>query len=67
MPHQDLVIAVDSSGSVRSDGLNILQNFALDLVAKYQAQYFGGEAVKVGLIDLEMVSSWMMKSMYLQP
>ena len=46
--HQDLVIAVDGSGSVRADGFNILKNFALDLLSKYRSVYFGADAMKVG-------------------
>jgi len=49
--NQDLVIAIDGSGSVRSDGFNILRNFALDLVSKYQSEYFGAGAMKVGLVE----------------
>jgi hypothetical protein len=48
---QDLVIAVDGSGSVREGGFNTLRNFALDLLSKYKSQYFGSEAMKVGLIE----------------
>merc|ERR1719181_1491276 len=48
---QDLLIAIDGSGSVREDGFNILKNYALDLLSKYRSQYFGGQAMKVGLIE----------------
>jgi len=49
--NQDLVIAIDGSGSVREGGFNILKNYALDLVSKYQSEYFGAGAMKVGLIE----------------
>jgi len=49
--NQDLVIAIDGSGSVREDGFNILKNYALDLISKYQSEYFGAGAMKVGLIE----------------
>jgi len=48
---QDLIIAVDGSGSVRENGFNILRDYALDLLTKYHSEYFGGEAMKVGLIE----------------
>lgn len=48
---QDLVIAVDGSGSVREGGFNTLRNFAVDLLAKYESQYFGSAAMKVGVIE----------------
>lgn len=48
---QDLVIAVDGSGSVREGGFNTLRNFALDLLGKYESQYFGSQAMKVGVVE----------------
>jgi len=48
---QDLVIAVDGSGSVREDGFNTLRNYAIDLLSKYQSQYFGSAAMKVGIVE----------------
>jgi len=48
---QDLVIAVDGSGSVQEGGFDKLRNFALDLLSKYQAEYFGSGAMKVGLVE----------------
>jgi len=49
--HQDLVLAIDGSGSVREDGFNILKSYAQALVAKYEATYFGASAMKVGVIE----------------
>jgi hypothetical protein len=48
---QDLVIAIDGSGSLREDGFTTLKNYALELLTKYQAEYFGKSAMKVGLIE----------------
>jgi len=48
---QDLLIAVDGSGSVNNDGFNILKSYALALVAKYESTYFGAAAMKVGVIE----------------
>jgi len=49
--NQDLVIAIDGSGSLREDGFTTLKNYALELVSKYQSEYFGAGAMKVGLIE----------------
>jgi hypothetical protein len=49
--NQDLIIAIDGSGSVREDGFNILKTFALDVLSKYQSEYYGAGAMKVGLIE----------------
>jgi len=49
--NQDLIIAIDGSGSVREDGFNILKSYALALVAKYEDTYFGNQAMKVGVIE----------------
>jgi len=49
--NQDLIIAIDGSGSVREDGFNILKNYALDLLSKYHSEYYGSGAMKIGLIE----------------
>jgi len=49
--NQDLIIAIDGSGSLREDGFNSLKNYALDLLSKYHSQYFGAGAMKIGLIE----------------
>jgi hypothetical protein len=49
--NQDLIIAIDGSGSVREDGFNSLKNYALDLLSKYHSQYYGAGAMKIGLIE----------------
>jgi len=46
-----LLIAIDGSGSVRDSGFNIVKNFAVDLLSRYQSQYFGADAMKIGLIE----------------
>merc|ERR1711957_969177 len=48
---QDLIIALDGSGSLREDGFNILKGFAVNLLARYQSEYFGSAAMKIGLIE----------------
>jgi uncharacterized protein YegL len=49
--NQDLVIAIDGSGSVRADGFDILKSYAQALVSKYEATYFGASAMQVGVIE----------------
>jgi len=49
--NQDLIIAIDGSGSVREDGFAILKNYALDLLSKYHSEYYGAGAMKIGIIE----------------
>lgn len=48
---QDLILALDGSGSLTEDGFGILRNFAVTLIAKYQTEYFGAAAMKVGVLQ----------------
>lgn len=48
---QDLVIAIDGSGSVLGDGFGVIKNFAVDLLAKYRSEYFGAQTMKIGLVE----------------
>jgi hypothetical protein len=48
--NQDLVIAIDGSGSVREQGFNTLKTFVERLLARYQTQYWGSAAVKIGIV-----------------
>jgi len=47
---QDLVIALDGSGSVKQEGFDIIQKFALNLTSKYQSEYYGVEDMRIGLV-----------------
>jgi Mg-chelatase subunit ChlD len=47
---QDLVIAVDSSGSLRESGFETVKKFVANFTGRYQAEYFGAEAMRVGVI-----------------
>merc|ERR1712032_663658 len=47
---QDLIIAIDASGSLREKGFNAVQAFAANITDKLKSKYFGTEAVKVGVI-----------------
>merc|ERR1719237_1520294 len=46
---QDLVIALDASGSLREKGYKIVRAFAANLTQKYKSQYFGMGTVKMGV------------------
>merc|ERR1719240_2530069 len=46
---QDLVLAIDGSGSIGEDGFKILKNFAAGLVDKYKGQYYGYEDMRIGV------------------
>jgi len=47
---QDLILAIDGSGSLTEGGFGILRSFATALVAKYHTEYFGAEAMRVGVL-----------------
>merc|ERR1719392_547505 len=46
---QDLVLAIDGSGSIGEGGFKILKNFAAGLVDKYKGQYYGYEDMRIGV------------------
>merc|ERR1719346_380675 len=46
---QDLVIALDASGSLREKGYDIVRGFAMNLTQKYKSKYFGAPAIKMGV------------------
>jgi hypothetical protein len=47
---QDLVVAIDGSGSIRQAGFDILKKFVKKLLSRYQTMYWGDEAVKLGIV-----------------
>jgi hypothetical protein len=47
---QDLVIAVDGSGSVRAGGFDILKKFVAKLLTRYRTEFWGADAVKIGIV-----------------
>jgi len=48
--NQDLVIAVDGSGSVRQAGFDILKKFVAVLLGRYETMYWGAEAVRIAIV-----------------
>jgi hypothetical protein len=48
---QDLIIAIDGSGSVRADGFTSLKNYALALLERYRSNYNGVGKMKIGVIE----------------
>jgi uncharacterized protein YegL len=49
--HQDLILAIDGSGSLTEDGFGKLKNFATAIIDKYQGEYYGKGAMQVGVIE----------------
>merc|ERR1719262_724055 len=47
---QDLLIAIDGSGSLRSSGFEIVRNFAANLTQRYVAEFYGESDMQVGSI-----------------
>lgn len=47
---QDLVIAVDGSGSLQESGFKVLTAYVGKLLERYETEYFGQEAVKIGIV-----------------
>merc|ERR1719237_787261 len=47
---QDLVIALDGSGSLKESGFEILRNFAANVTGRYMDTYYGREGMRVGVI-----------------
>lgn len=47
---QDLIIAVDASGSLKQTGFEIVKKFAMNITDRLRSTWQGGEAVKVGVI-----------------
>merc|ERR1719203_832976 len=47
---QDLVIALDGSGSLKESGFEVLRDLTANLSQRYMGTYFGQEAMRVGVI-----------------
>jgi hypothetical protein len=47
---QDLVLAIDGSGSMKQEGFDIVKSFALNLTSRYQNVYYGQEDMRIGLV-----------------
>jgi hypothetical protein len=47
--NQDLVVAIDGSGSVQEAGFDILKKYAETVVSRYQTRYYGRTKVKIGV------------------
>merc|ERR1719311_1372610 len=46
---QDLVLAIDGSGSLRESGWKALKKFTSTLVAKYKGEYYGYEDMRIAI------------------
>jgi hypothetical protein len=49
--HQDLVMAIDASGSLRESGFEVVRTFSANLTARYMDMYYGKEMMKVGVVQ----------------
>jgi uncharacterized protein YegL len=49
--NQDLILAIDGSGSLTQEGFDKFKAFALVLLAKYRSEYYGKTAVKIGVLQ----------------
>jgi hypothetical protein len=47
---QDLIIAVDGSGSLKESGFEVLREFAVNVTGRYRSEYFGQEMMQVGAL-----------------
>jgi len=73
--NQDLVIALDASGSLKETGYEIVRGFAVNLTKWYMSKYYGAPAVKMGvalsgnghLIDLPGGGTTIQAAINLQP
>jgi hypothetical protein len=48
---QDLVMAIDASGSLRESGFKIVKGFASKLVERYKGEYYGHEDMRIGVVQ----------------
>jgi uncharacterized protein YegL len=48
---QDLIIAIDSSGSLKQLGFNIIKEFVEKLIDNYKPMYYGEAAMQVGVVE----------------
>ena len=46
---QDLVLALDASGSLKQKGWDVVKQFAANLTRRYEPKFFGRSSVKVGV------------------
>jgi len=47
---QDLVMAIDASGSLREAGFKVVRGFAAKLIDNYKGEYFGYEDMRIGVV-----------------
>lgn len=47
---QDLVLAIDGSGSLREDGFDTVRRLAASLIGRYQSMFQGRDAMRVGVV-----------------
>jgi uncharacterized protein YegL len=48
---QDLIIAIDSSGSMEALGFKTIKDFVHSLIGRYKAKYYGEVAMQIGVVE----------------
>jgi hypothetical protein len=48
---QDLILALDGSGSISENGFNVLKKFAGKLIRRYTGMYYGSPAMQIGVLQ----------------
>ena len=49
---QDLVLAIDGSGSLQESGWRAFKKFASTLIGKYKGEYYGYEDMKIAMVQV---------------
>jgi hypothetical protein len=48
--HQDLILMIDASGSLKEEGFEIVRDFSANLTDRYKSVYFGIEDMRIGVV-----------------
>ena len=48
---QNLVLAIDGSGSLRASGFEILKGVSASFIERYKGKYYGYEDMKIGVVQ----------------
>jgi hypothetical protein len=49
--NQDLILAVDGSGSLKESGFKILRSFAANITGRYKGEYYGHQMAQLGVLQ----------------
>lgn len=48
---QDLIMAVDGSGSLKESGFDVVRSFAMNVTGRYKGEYYGKAAAQLGVLE----------------